>query len=197
MGTTTLYRYFDGDDVLLYVGISLNAVLRLAQHSHAGAEWTASIARSTFQHFPTRVAALAAEKTAIQTEKPRFNVVHNRPAKEKKESTRRSLPTHDELTVFEPIEMCYASGGVLLSARTHGAPKMKFYSVVIPIWQTLNYREIAQWMEHFDYVFENGYVVSKDGKFCAEYRAVLTYIDVNWRREFGVENQSCSELTES
>lgn len=187
METTTLYRYFDSDDVLLYVGISLNAILRLAQHSYSGAEWTARIARSTFNHFSTRSEALAAEKAAIKNEKPLFNVVHNKPIKEKKEPAKRDRAIYDEITVYEPIEKCYASGGVLLSCETHRTPKMKFYGMLVQCWQNLNYREVADWMQHFDYVFEDGYVVSKDGKFCASYNAALTFIDINWRKEFCVE----------
>jgi hypothetical protein len=40
---TSLYRHFDADGVLLYVGVSLWAVSRLTQHRH-GSRWFHKIA---------------------------------------------------------------------------------------------------------------------------------------------------------
>jgi hypothetical protein len=68
---TRLYRHFDADNVLLYVGISLSAVQRLQRHSKR--RWADQIARVEIVTFPTRAAALAAEAEAIVTERPLFN----------------------------------------------------------------------------------------------------------------------------
>jgi hypothetical protein len=57
--------------VLLYVGISLSAVARLAGHRSGG--WSDRIARVEIEAFPTREAALRAESAAIAAEKPVFN----------------------------------------------------------------------------------------------------------------------------
>lgn len=73
---TALYRHFDGNQVLLYVGISLSAVARLGQHM-GSAHWALKIARVEVEWFPTRELALAAEKHAIQTEMPLHNIVHS------------------------------------------------------------------------------------------------------------------------
>lgn len=75
MTQTALYRHWDADDNLLYVGISLSAVTRLAQHV-AGAHWSHDIASVTIQYHPDRSAAEAAERKAIAEESPRHNVAH-------------------------------------------------------------------------------------------------------------------------
>lgn len=76
-GPTDLYRYFDASGRLLYVGISLSAVARATQHRHTSG-WWGEFASMTRQTFPTREAALEAERTAIIAEGPPHNVVHNR-----------------------------------------------------------------------------------------------------------------------
>lgn len=77
---TTLYRFFDERDQLLYVGIAGNPGRRFDQHAKGpdGKPWWPRVVRSTMEHFDTREAALAAEAAAIITEGPLHNVVHNR-----------------------------------------------------------------------------------------------------------------------
>ena len=72
---TCLYRHFDAEGKLLYVGISLNAVARLYQHS-LGARWFRSIARIEVEWHPCRRSAIAAEIGAIQAERPLHNTTH-------------------------------------------------------------------------------------------------------------------------
>lgn len=69
---TQLYRHFDAAGRLLYVGISLHALHRLAQHR--GSPWYAQIARVDIEVHPSRTAALCAEARAIAQERPLFNV---------------------------------------------------------------------------------------------------------------------------
>lgn len=75
---TMLYRHFDRSGVLLYVGISANALKRAA--AHGVKPWGVEISRIEVEHFETRRAALDAEAAAIRAERPRYNIVHNRPA---------------------------------------------------------------------------------------------------------------------
>ncbi len=72
---TVLYRHFDAKGALLYVGISLRAMERLAAHM-AGSQWAEAISRVELERFPTRDAALAAERQVIKGEKPRHNITH-------------------------------------------------------------------------------------------------------------------------
>lgn len=58
-----MYRFFDLDDDLLYIGIAGN------DHAKEKAWWP-QVTRSTMEHFPSREAALAAERAAITEERP-------------------------------------------------------------------------------------------------------------------------------
>lgn len=69
---TQLYRHFGAEGELLYVGISKSAAARLAQH-HRTAHWFDGITNVTIEHFPSRQAALEAERRAIREERPLFN----------------------------------------------------------------------------------------------------------------------------
>jgi len=70
---TALYRHFDAAGVLLYVGISNDALRRLCQHKDRS-HWHAQIARVDVEWLPDRAAASAAESAAIAREKPAWNV---------------------------------------------------------------------------------------------------------------------------
>lgn len=74
---TSLYRHFDDAGALLYVGISLSWPARTRAHAQ-GSRWFEQVAKVEIEHFPTRALALEAERKAIQSESPKFNVVHNR-----------------------------------------------------------------------------------------------------------------------
>lgn len=73
---TTLYRHFDGEGILLYVGIAYDAYNRWRQHQDHSA-WTPEVRRTTYDLFPTREAALTAEREAIQAECPKYNIKMN------------------------------------------------------------------------------------------------------------------------
>jgi predicted GIY-YIG superfamily endonuclease len=68
-----LYRYFDADDNLLYVGITNSPLSRMSQHLRDKG-WFAKAARTTYEHFTTRDELEKAELKAIQSEKPKYNI---------------------------------------------------------------------------------------------------------------------------
>lgn len=74
-GKTHLYRHFDMEGRLLYVGISISAMKRLGQHK-VHSHWFQQIASMTIESFDTRAAAIDAETRAIMTEKPLHNIKH-------------------------------------------------------------------------------------------------------------------------
>lgn len=76
MTTHALYRFYDNTDELLYVGITLDPGKRFKQHSTQKAWWS-DVADITLQKFDSRIEVLAAEREAIKTESPRYNVIHN------------------------------------------------------------------------------------------------------------------------
>lgn len=71
--TCELYRHFDKNGVLVYVGISNSALLRTANHRDQS-KWFDQVVRIEIERFPSRADALAAEEKAIITEKPTFNL---------------------------------------------------------------------------------------------------------------------------
>jgi predicted GIY-YIG superfamily endonuclease len=81
MTGTSLYRHYNSEGELLYVGVSLSALQRLGQHAECS-EWFKSIASVTIEHFETRDAALDAERNAIVRECPLHNIHHKKNAKE-------------------------------------------------------------------------------------------------------------------
>jgi hypothetical protein len=63
---TSLYRHFNKDGLLLYVGISLGARALDRQVDHRGsAKWFCEISNITLEHLPSREAARIAEDRAI------------------------------------------------------------------------------------------------------------------------------------
>lgn len=70
---TALYRHWDADGNLLYVGISLSAVGRLNQHRR-DSHWSDEIASVTIEYFASREMALKAEADAIRSESPEHNI---------------------------------------------------------------------------------------------------------------------------
>jgi hypothetical protein len=75
---TTLYRIYDADGVLLYVGVSSvgRAVARIKEY-----EAKPEFIRATYirlEHFESRFDADTAEMEAIVREKPEWNVVTSR-----------------------------------------------------------------------------------------------------------------------
>jgi excinuclease UvrABC nuclease subunit len=73
--TTYLYRLWDDNDQLLYVGISKSAMARLTQHQR-NKEWSQEIAKVTIESVGSRDEAQRLEKIAIQNEQPKYNIQH-------------------------------------------------------------------------------------------------------------------------
>lgn len=70
---TSLYCYYDGAGVLLYVGITKRGPFRNVEHNTC-AEWWPLVTRQEITHFQTRTDAKEAERNLITTLHPRFNV---------------------------------------------------------------------------------------------------------------------------
>lgn len=71
-----LYRLFSAEDELLYIGISVSALARFAQHK-ADKPWIGEVARVAIEtHDCARAEIEALERSAIIQEKPKYNIVH-------------------------------------------------------------------------------------------------------------------------
>lgn len=71
-----LYRYYDERDILIYIGISGGFISRQRTHM-TKSRWMPLAVRSTIQRCDTVGELEEAERVAIATERPIFNVQHN------------------------------------------------------------------------------------------------------------------------
>lgn len=74
-GRTAVYRLYDANDTLLYVGVATAPDARLKAHSKHKS-WWGDVARTSLDWYPDRETALAAETAAIRSERPKYNVRH-------------------------------------------------------------------------------------------------------------------------
>jgi hypothetical protein len=86
---TELYRCFDAEGRLLYIGISWSSLARFLSHKDQS-HWCRATARVAIEQLPTRAAAEDAERHAIATEKPLHNIVHAAPEMRTAEKSRRA-----------------------------------------------------------------------------------------------------------
>lgn len=73
MSAHYVYRVFDADDRLIYVGCTTDLPTRLETHRR-GAWWAAQIKKVTAKVYRDSVTAHQVEREAIRTESPRWNV---------------------------------------------------------------------------------------------------------------------------
>lgn len=69
---TALYRLFDQEGRLLYVGVAFDPQKRWKDHV-VFKSWWPDVARKDIEWYETRTAALAVETQAIHSEKPLYN----------------------------------------------------------------------------------------------------------------------------
>lgn len=70
---SVVYRLYDLDGVLLYVGVTSQLQRRLMTHKNKF-EWWNEVVRVGLDHFQDRNNALAFESKIIKEEKPKYNV---------------------------------------------------------------------------------------------------------------------------
>lgn len=73
---TALYRFYDEDDRLLYVGITSDTRGRFKQHA-SSKPWWSQVTTRELEWYPTREDAAVAEVVAIRAEHPMFNHQHS------------------------------------------------------------------------------------------------------------------------
>jgi predicted GIY-YIG superfamily endonuclease len=75
VGNYALYRHFDANGGLIYVGKTNNYARRSDEHKDK--DWWKDVASSTVEWFPSQKAVLKAERAAIEAEHPRENHIYN------------------------------------------------------------------------------------------------------------------------
>jgi len=73
---TSVYRYYDESDVLLYVGMTSRGATRNVEHNRTK-DWWPYVRRQEVDHYPTRKAAVSQERRLIAAHTPPFNSVGN------------------------------------------------------------------------------------------------------------------------
>lgn len=123
---TALYRLFNADDELLYVGITWQPLsARMGEHA-AEQPWWREIDHATAIWYPTRQEADQAETKAIQAEHPKYNVkkknrIKVTPAQARAQRARFHCDLSDEAVqklverdrMTDIYEMELATGGVV------------------------------------------------------------------------------------
>lgn len=71
-----LYRFYSATDELLYIGITNRPPDRFKCHQDSK-EWWATVSRIEIENYSSREELAAAERKAIRSENPKFNVQHN------------------------------------------------------------------------------------------------------------------------
>jgi hypothetical protein len=94
---THLYRHYDFEGRLIYIGVTNNVFRRWDKHKHTST-WADQVATITIEHYPTREAAERAEADAIIAERPRLNghVLLNRWEREEA-NIRRTAAARDKV----------------------------------------------------------------------------------------------------
>lgn len=93
---TSVYRYYDEYDVLIYVGITSRGAKRNAEHYKSKAWWP-MVVRQEVEHYSTRDEAAAREVTLIRQHQPPYNTQHN-------EDSRRARLTYEAVRTKLPAE---------------------------------------------------------------------------------------------
>jgi predicted GIY-YIG superfamily endonuclease len=72
---TALYRLYDAQDRLLYVGVTIDTKRRFGEHRREKSWWP-EVVRKAIEWFPSRTLAQEAEATAVREEKPLLDATH-------------------------------------------------------------------------------------------------------------------------
>lgn len=76
LSPTSVYRYYDRDGLLIYVGITSRGARRNYEHN-TSKDWWPYVARQEVDHYETRALALRHERSLIIRHRPPFNRQHN------------------------------------------------------------------------------------------------------------------------
>lgn len=76
---TAVYRIYNADDELLYVGITNDLVIRWIGHRSDKVWWRREAHRYDVRWYPNRDLAAAQEKHAIMSERPKHNSLYRQP----------------------------------------------------------------------------------------------------------------------
>lgn len=106
-----VYRIFGENGLLLYVGCSFAPLGRLKNHERFKA-WAQSIRSVTLTWYPDKKSGLTAEKIAIQTEFPEWNVYDSFTPKRSCSRWHPRFNPNDPATWAQPSETSFTFKGL-------------------------------------------------------------------------------------
>ena len=137
---TSLYRCFNADGTLLYVGITACGLRRFAAHQK-DSPWWSKVARVDVKHFASRTEAAEAETRAIAEERPRYNIRGRRQVED-----RASAGPSDRGEHLLPVNQAASELGLaperLAELLDRGLPRWRFLGEV-----RVRPREARDWIE--------------------------------------------------
>lgn len=109
----TLYKQYNKEGELLYVGISGSYLARQTQHSK-NSPWFSTVTTIVLEHYATRKEVEDAEYTAIKLYRPKYNITHNDASIEMSDMVNVSeellvLPKKYTLKLFAAPEYTFSS----------------------------------------------------------------------------------------
>lgn len=117
-GRTAVYRLFDAQGQLLYVGISRNPSAQWQEHLRQR-WWWGNVASKVLDWHPTRKLAHAAMKTAIAEEVPLYNIAHTPLHRQLSEWYRPNFLTDDEWSTWKLADTPRVRNARQPSVRQH------------------------------------------------------------------------------
>lgn len=139
---TTLYRIFDSDRRLLYIGIADNVLSRLGQH-RSSKEWWSEVSSVQFEEHPDRATAERAERDAIQRERPLHNIVHNRSAR----TLERAAHGRPQRHAFESLDSLLVGHYVLTPHPSGDRRRAQYQGYILGRVDETTY--LVQWFSWF------------------------------------------------
>lgn len=152
MALHVLYRFFDAEERLLYVGITNEPGRRFRKHGDTKAWWP-TVARVQLAHFPDREALAAAERAAIAGEAPLHNV-HYQAEAEEDEAPQSPTPAASKLVDLVGWSFHSLKEGVIeWQGRVINEVAPRIYRVVLFSWldgqpfdtKVIELHEMAGW----------------------------------------------------
>ncbi|MFD1277406.1 hypothetical protein [Streptomyces kaempferi] len=136
---TALYRFFDPDGTLLYVGITNSPSARFSQHARdAALTWWPAAASSETSWYTNRLEAALAEVRAIREEKPLHNKRHALDATRVSDRPRGPFPTvdQDDLVTFSEMARRAVALGYAASLTRNGLIRIARSDPLWPVPQS-------------------------------------------------------------
>lgn len=154
-----LYRWWNKDGELLYVGISYSAMARASQHkSNSG--WYLEATSCTIENFDSRESLENAERIAVKSELPKYNKIYtqwrnNIHIQQETPSKNKQLTVEDALSCIAEVNERICVGYLERIISTKNDSILSTFNIGIRQYLRKNYSWVARRIAAKDYNEEN------------------------------------------